>query len=129
MTQVQEDLEAAYDVLEAHGWCQGNGQDGDGKVCLEGAVAAVTLGSPQYWATRRYHHQAFVLRPSAWVDMPRELIERHADAVDALEAALTTTTGRERDSVYMWNDTPGRTVEDVKELMRTAIKAEIDKGE
>lgn len=131
MNQVREDLEATYDYLEEHGWCKGQYAKPDGKVCLEGAAAAVTMGSPRYWATRRGHVQA-CLSPKAswrnidtwgpieWVDMPRAQIERYADVLGALGSQVP-----ERGSVYRFNDSHNE--EEVKDLIKAAIKAETDR--
>lgn len=134
MNQVQQDLEATYDYLDAKGWCQGTFQQPDGKVCLEGAAAAVTMGAPNYWGTRRGHVQGAYstggtgllgeVGPTQWRDVPREHINRFADVLDALAGQLPKGI---HGSTFLWNDEPRRTVEDVKDLIKAAIKAEADK--
>jgi hypothetical protein len=123
MTQVQQDLEAAQSYLEEHGWCQGRGQGIDGSVCIEGAVAAVTMGNAHFWHTRRGHVMAHNLPDGCFtpVHISRDLMLRHCDAKEALQRQA----GRNRD-LWAWNDFPERTVEEIKELFRAAIKAEME---
>lgn len=135
MNQVQQDLEATYDYLEEHGWCKGQYATPDGKVCLEGAAAAVTMGSPRYWATRGNHVRA-CLSPKAswrnidmwgpieWVDMPRAQIERYADVLAALGSQVPKV-GSVDGSVFSFNDSHDE--EEVKDLIKAAIKAETDR--
>lgn len=60
MRTPEEILRAAADYIEEHGWFQGNYCSDDGRVCMLGAIAAVTCGlappgvAPAYLADESY---------------------------------------------------------------------------
>lgn len=93
---VQEDAQAVKQVLQEHGWCQGGYRDSHGRVCLLGAIF--------YMAVIEQIDEA-----------------EHDALVDAIRAKL-----RDRMEfmlpgmivpISLWNDKPGRTVEEVYELL------------
>lgn len=80
-------LLAACDVLDKRGWCQGLIQNGDGNVCALGALALVCTGDAFDW-------------------MDEDFLTARSALMEHLPCG----------SVSVWNNRPGRTAEDVKEL-------------
>lgn len=77
--------------LEVKGWCQGAYSTSDGAHCVIGAIWAVS--------------NAMGVRPAVWWDALHELARR---------------TGTD-EPLFMWNDKPGRTVEEVLALLRDKL--------
>lgn len=100
---MNEILQKAHDALEAKGWCQGGFQDGQGRVCLEGAFALAT-GT---------NHPCF--------------IDMAAPGVQQAWLLLCETVQKETgfDAPHAWNDDPSTSVEDVKLVLKKAISAEV----
>lgn len=93
-------LQDTYDVLEQRGWCQGESELADGRVCLEGA---------------------FCYAAGSDAD---ELIPLHLSEVKEAWKKLNEAVREEAGqsiSVWFWNDKPERTVEDVKMVLKKAI--------
>ena len=85
----QEVCLAAARTLETLGWCQGTRKDRHGRMCAEAALFRDGLpGLPG-----------------------RQIAEARAVAFDRIVRRL-------RDSIPRWNDTPGRTKEEVIALLR-----------
>jgi hypothetical protein len=79
-------LLGAAEIIEQRGWCQGDFQDGNGRVCMLGAISISSVSSPMGEA---------------------------GNAIVLLGLK----------SVTQWNDTPGRTKEEVVARLRTAAHA------
>ncbi len=101
MDQITQDLQAAYDYLEEHGWCQHSFEADDGKVCLAGAVLRATGYHRDFWgddtSAARYKNK-----------------ERYENATSQIYKVLQT-------GIFGWNDASERTVEDVKLILKKAI--------
>lgn len=98
------DLIAGRDYIREHGWCQHASRDGD-RVCAFGGIFAVTGG-----------HTSVGISPGD---------TRRTAACEDLQFALTEKLGRYQ-SVAVWQDEPGRTVEEVLELYDFAIERAIN---
>lgn len=127
---VKQDLIAAEAELEAKGWCQGTGAEPDGKVCVEGAVASVTLGNPHMWSLEQQDDGTWtgwdptVGTEGTFVPVPDAGAQRYLAARGALSLELARSTGYL--TPWKWNDAAGRTEEDAKQLFRDAIAAQDD---
>jgi hypothetical protein len=100
-------LRAAEQVLAARGWCQCAHVDGDGRVCLLGAIDTALASDPD--AADRLDDAQRCLREQV---------------VAQLRAELHTEAGTPR-WLTVWNDMPGRTAAEVKQLLhRTAERLE-----
>ena len=97
--QVAADLRAAADVLERDGWTQGDYHASDGCHCVVGAIEVAT----GYWTSSRPQHDLSVTA-------------RRETAVDVFEAVLESPA----DTVFDWNDAPGRTAAEVIAALRAA---------
>ena len=108
MTPTSEILNKAADLIEERGWVQGTGWGRDtAALCLEGGIAAAagivrTLGN------------GFIYQGCPAYDAVCSYLNRHP---------------RPRqypvlDSLWDWNDTPGRTAEEVIEVLRAAALIE-----
>jgi hypothetical protein len=97
--QVAADLRAAADLLEHEGWTQGQFQDEEtGCRCAAGALEAAA---------------------------EEEISGRWLDGIAALTQQLGISPGPI--SLYRWNDTPGRTADEVIAALRAAAdRAEAD---
>ncbi len=107
MSQAQEILEAAAEILERMGWTQDTlARDAEGNEthpCDEDVACLCMVGA-------MYRACGF----STAVEMPSEVLHRLRDAIFARD---------ERDlSPAEWNDQPGRTKEEVISLLREAAK-------
>ena len=111
--QIRQDLEATYTYLEAKGWCQRTGMERDGRVCLEGALAYVTMGEVSMWGATKMHSRRHCLALSAL----RNSLNLEPDPFCSINYQLWDGI-----SLWKWNDQPGRTVQDVKDLIRKTIK-------
>jgi len=105
---MNEILQKAYDALEERGWCQGGLTQPDGKLCLEGAFIAAANGDV---------HPSDVAILVAADDRP----DVNA-AWRKLTQAVKEETGAAYYGVWAWNDAAGRSVEDVKLVLRKAIE-------
>ena len=81
-------LEAAALEIEVRGWATGMGRDGEGRVCLLGAIALV-LG----------------MEPASWPDCQ-------------VSAAFGVNHDEDDIYPEDWNDAPGRTADEVTFLLR-----------
>jgi hypothetical protein len=88
--QVRKDAKAAGDYIREHGWMQGWYIDGLGRCCMLGARNAAICGEP---------------RPANFVDYDQ--VRRAQE----LRSAMMKVIGTQR--LPDWNDTPGRTKEEV----------------
>ncbi len=95
--KTQELCELAAQEIEAHGWCQGAYSTSDNAHCVIGAVWAVS------------HELGLGAR--VWWDALHELARR-AGSKRAEEGG---------EPLFMWNDKPGRTVEEVLALLRDKL--------
>ncbi|MFF5973683.1 hypothetical protein ACFY7C_19360 [Streptomyces sp. NPDC012769] len=89
----EEILHTAIEIIERDGWYQGDLDDGDdkhGAVCAVGAIERAWSGSSQAFGALY------------WPDERREAIDR-----------LNSHVGSYYGGIGVWNDHPGRTVEDV----------------
>jgi hypothetical protein len=94
LTQAQQDLLAAADYLDTHGFCQGQKYDrATGSVCIVGALSAVIGGNPRFDALFESY--------------------RGYPALDLLVYYLGKTPAT-------WNDERGRTKDEVVQAMREA---------
>lgn len=98
---VEKTLELAADILDTTGWCQNRGYH-DGKRCVSSAIgaAAIELTSGERWAD---------FQGMAYTVMLHTVRDAHK--------AVYRVTG---DELAAWNDTPGRTVEEVVATLRKA---------
>lgn len=92
---VKDLADKAIEVLERDGWCQGFLTNSQGQHCLLGA-----MNQAHYNDEVGDFHQFYELR-------------------QAVSAHIYNGTG-DASSITLWNDTPGRTREDVIELLRRA---------
>lgn len=112
-SQLQQDLVDSLDVLRTRGWCQGELIDGEGRVCLVGALSAAIFGGPRtYWA-------------SCTAD-DRARFTRYRVAATALAHALPPN--HQAESLTSYNDRRVRTVRPILALYRRAIAATTPKG-
>lgn len=96
MMTEHEILTRAHRLLSGSGWCQGQPHSydwGGDTYCLEGVIGQVACGDPQ----------AFI-----WDD-------HDAGPVEKLLCGLTSTN-----DLAGWNDCPGRTKQEVLDLLETA---------
>lgn len=99
--QTADDLDAAADILITDGWCQGQYSDEQGRVCALGAIGKAIIGNA-------YGH-----------------LTSDATAEARYQAAIGAVAAYRADSVYgipEWNDEPGRTEDDVHDLLRNTAK-------
>lgn len=111
-------LTTAVAVLETNGWLQGNLYDAAEaetgtprsacRVCVVGALNVASAGGPVLGLTESEH------------DLPKTVL-----LADMARAALGEYVGT--DGVTVWNDAPGRTVEQVIDAMR-ATAANLREG-
>lgn len=90
-------LEAAALEIEVRGWATGDGECPTGEVCLIGGIARAIGEEPnacEFWEDYAAQFGGPVFQPSKW----------RCDALD--------------DSLYGWNDMPGRTADEVTFLLR-----------
>lgn len=104
-SQLKQDLDKTYLTLELHGWCQGIGGSSIPEFCLEEAVALAVGRLAANWADRDNARQTAVLRALA------------AQLVGIDDAASLPD---HRLTLWRWNDQFGRTVEEVKTLIKKA---------
>ena len=92
--QVKADAKAAADYIREHGWCQGDFSVADGSCCAAGARNAAIYGDP------------FRIKCGRTLEQGR----RRSDLTSAfvIEAGIPCDT-----TIPEWNDTPGRTKEEV----------------
>jgi hypothetical protein len=104
--QIADDLDGAADYIEKHGWTRGTPVDELGRVCLIGGINAVTIGCPAYRATDSVTERRRII----------DLLNgpRRTRAV----TAVSRTVGHPA----AWNDTNGRTEQEVLDLLRTTAK-------
>ncbi len=105
--QTTQDLQAAYDYLEEHGWCQGVFVKSDGKVCLDGALCRA-MGYLNFNSSNELEFSG-----------PKSFQERHRNAI--LRIMLTLISEGFERNLWAWNDASERTVEDVKLILKKAI--------
>jgi len=96
------DLLKAIAVLDRDGWCQGIGCDDKGRKCVGGALYAVAGIN----LTVNGDLPAF---------RPPDLLCRVNRAISRLDDYLGV-------SHFSWNDIPGRTVSEVKAMLRAAAE-------
>lgn len=105
-SQLVTDLQDARKYIEEHGWCQNASFSGD-RVCLFGAVFAIT---------------------GKHVSTDDE-IRRREIACKALEKAVALKLGQEYDPqtyfATVWQDEPGRTVDEIYEIYDLAAQQEL----
>lgn len=88
--QTADDLDAAADDLDQHGWCQGTMYTTDGRACVRGALYRTTQS------------------------LGRTVAAEHA-ILDMIE-----TDDVVWGCIPDWNDTAGQTIDDVTGVMRKA---------
>lgn len=89
---VADVLEAAAEVIEVKGWCQKESVDGEGRVCVLGAVQSA------------------------------DLLNRHPLTVRAMRALRNRLGLVQNYDVIAWNDRPGRTEGEVLDLLKHTAK-------
>lgn len=113
--QIKKILEDTYDILEQRGWCQGIHMQSDGRVCLEGAAilacggALTVLPSGEVQVDYAYGGLGAHL-PAAFAALGREA------------AKMTGASGPPTILPFMFNDGDGRSVEDIKLLLKRTIE-------
>lgn len=101
-------LEEAADLLLIHGRARGTGRNGNGELCVLGAIAeAVAPG----WNGDEY-----------WQAVTDYCGGQGYPAVHALAARLPDQDAREHWTVYEWNDDPAVTDDDVRDTLLTVAK-------
>jgi hypothetical protein len=108
MDQATIDLETAYEILEERGWCQHAFMNLPRKVCLDGALRLAIVDR----ATLEAHDWAIY---SADAD-------RYIMAADRIMRVLDINY--RTINIWVWNDAPERSVEDVKLVLKKAIAGE-----
>lgn len=122
MSQLKEDLERAQAILEERGWCRKGADTGDPEdcpVCLESAIAAATMGDARLWAAREVGAPYLDVRGVLLPPPTKAGVERHVACLRAVASAIGLDSWRE---VWVWNDRPNRTVEEVRDALRRAIE-------
>ncbi len=118
MDQTTEDLQAAYDSLEQHGWCQCAFQRRDGSVCLDGAIRMAISGV-------QWLPESGDLPWQVGVGGDWRLNKRYASATGRITRTILAEYGAVTSGVcgniFAWNDDRSRTVEDVKLILKKAI--------
>lgn len=89
MTSEPTAADVVMDVLNKRGWCQGDMEDLEGRVCLMGAF---NKAAP--WVTRSYEVESFYLK-----------------VVHYLNERYDT-------SIACFNDAPGRSLEDIMMVLK-----------
>lgn len=102
------DTEAVIAYIEQHGWRQGALDWADGAVCLDGALFAVKTGSPRGGKN---------IQPEESVGYWRL---RHA-----LRDYLRGNAAGAFNGIVAWNDTPGRTQEEVVAMLRAFAASDV----
>jgi hypothetical protein len=118
--RTSEVLNRAADLIEQHGWTQREGwwgQPGVEGVCLEGGIMAAMGLDYNDW------------REASWEDPEDEGYDPIRDGLLPCPAytAVREYLGVEPRRLYWWNDEPGRTREEVVEVLRTVAQLEADK--
>ncbi len=108
-----EVLESAIKILNEHGWCQGNYEAPDGKVCAEGALIKAILGNSTNpmdlsVCTSSLYSNGIV----QWNLYTRTIcaLRDHADE------------NWECGSLFEYNDNPATTAEDIQLLFKRTIE-------
>lgn len=96
---MNEDLLKAAEYMSEHGWCQGDLEDADGRVCVAGAIKAVVRGKDRNLRST-----------SAVISLHEYLVKEYGDNCAAI-------------SIPAWNDDPDRTVEEVILALKQAGSA------
>lgn len=91
-------LRRAVEIIDERGWCQGEYEDGAGRVCARGAIHVAIGGAP--------YVDPLSLEKNKFIWEVRCLV------VDLIGEGLA-----------VWNDEPGRTVEQVRHALLTAATA------
>lgn len=112
--QIAADLRAAADVLERDGWTQGSFHRlvDEGRIChcAEGAIA-VASGRHEDVRPDPVSNSMVDWKPNT------DASARHWDALDALAEVI------DAHNIPSWNDTPGRTADEVIAALRAAADA------
>jgi hypothetical protein len=66
MSEVGDVVLGALNEFERHGWCRGQLEDNDGKLCAVGAVSKHLTGNAHYLCFRRSGVRDFALRNAVW---------------------------------------------------------------
>src|ERR1700716_1012112 len=109
--QLIADLKETRRQLEVHGWCQGSLASNAGKLCLDGAIGLAVTGILMDYGELE-------LNPRS-----RAVCEAiSAPVQDGLyEPGVVATSGRGYEDCWTFNDHPGRTVQDVYDVLDKAI--------
>jgi hypothetical protein len=91
----------AHEIIEERGWCQQALQTADGRVCLEAAISIAAGG-------------AAVLEDDC------DTSEGAARAFDEMKRRVRFAPG-ENHRLWVWNDRPGRTKDEVLKLIRMTV--------
>lgn len=135
--KISEILNAAADLIEEKGWLQKHLRDAEGRVCMVGALAEVS--KPRYELTYEYPPMSFLeLMGKEEMSLSMALntvvhcrlvdYEREGQAAQYFlwnwlqrnEGALSITAYGA--GIPAWNDTPGRTKEEVVKCLRRAAQ-------
>lgn len=100
--EIADTLESAAKILEEHGWCQGVGQKASGERCAVAAVGTAAFGDARIEGRVPADH-------SLYIESLAELAKR------------LRKPGK-LDAVVRYNDTQGRTVNQVVALMRSTAQ-------
>lgn len=103
MISVKQILLDAAERLETHGWTQGVSQDKDGRCCAVGAISAVIYKNYDNflgYTTNPKHHTAII-----------------QEVFKPIHAILGEYM------IIPWNDTPGRTADEVIAMIRKAAES------
>ena len=91
----------AHEIIEERGWCQQALQSADGRVCLEAAISIAACGS-------------------AVLEDDCEPSEGAARAFAEMKLRAQFAPGEDH-RLFVWNDRPGRTQDDVFKLIRASV--------
>lgn len=105
---VAQVLDDALEVINERGWCQDTLEDGEGRVCAVGAVNYAIYG-----------------RSSSWDTYPsQEELELAGAVHHALRENIDAASNNWVIDVIFYNNTPGRSIEDIKLWFKQAAEAE-----
>lgn len=114
-SHIADVLDDAADVIEKHGWNQGHLISDDGtSVCAMGALDYVTDGIS-------LRDGKFICIPSINMSSSYDALLANA-AVNALCIQLKRECEDGIDGIATWNDTPGRTKQEVLDMLRKTAK-------
>lgn len=133
-TQVAEVLEDAAERLEQCPWGQGEKRRLESRICAEDAIFLTLSGVKDIKNIADAKYGSVELYVWLKFDQVHEVLQtylppRQASYEDATGPTPVTRTFEIQDSLYVWNDEPGRTKDEVVELFKNVAKDLRDKAQ